>query len=162
MYPIPPSEHLIETRSCRQCSSLFPITNKDMEFYEKVSPSFSGKRYLIPPPTLCPECRQQRRLAFHNERSLYKRNCNATGKEIISMYSPDKPYTVYAEEYWWSDAWNPLDYGMDIDFTKRFLSQYHELFHRVPKNALLIQECENAAYLNFVYRLKNCYHVFAS
>jgi hypothetical protein len=78
------------------------------------------------------------------------------------MYSPDKPYTVYAEEYWWSDAWNPLDYGMDIDFTKSFLSQYHELFHRVPKNALLIQECENAAYLNFVYRLKNCYHVFAS
>lgn len=162
MYPIPLSEHLVETRTCRQCGVLYPITDKDMEFYEKVSPTFGGKKFLIPPPTLCPDCRQQRRLAFHNERSLYKRKCDATGKEIISMYSPNKPYTVYAEEYWWSDAWNPLEYGRDIDVTKSILSQYSELFQRVPKNALLIQECENAVYLNFVYRLKNCYHVFAS
>lgn len=42
MYPIPPNEHLIELRTCRQCSMEFPITDKDMEFYEKVSPRFGS------------------------------------------------------------------------------------------------------------------------
>lgn len=40
MFPIPPSEHLIETKFCKHCGSSFPITDKDIEFYEKVSPSF--------------------------------------------------------------------------------------------------------------------------
>ena len=110
MFPIPPDEHLVEERVCKHCSVVFPITDKDMEFYEKVSPVFGGKRYTIPAPTLCPDCRQQRRLSFRNERKLYKRKCDATGKDIISIYSPDKPYTVYHQDYWWSDKWNPLDY----------------------------------------------------
>jgi len=71
----------------------------------------NGKvKYLILSPTLCPDCRQQRRLAFRNERNLYKRKCSATGEDIISIYSPDKPYRVYNQEFWWSDKWNPLDY----------------------------------------------------
>lgn len=41
MYPIPPSEHLLEMKKCRQCSVEFPITDKDMEFYEKISPVLS-------------------------------------------------------------------------------------------------------------------------
>ncbi|MBU0627024.1 hypothetical protein KKG31_00015 [Patescibacteria group bacterium] len=49
-----------------------------MEFYSKVSPIIAGKKYLIPAPTLCPDCRQQRRISFRNERSLYKRKCDLT------------------------------------------------------------------------------------
>lgn len=41
---IPPSETLVSTKTCRHCSAPFPITDKDLEFYEKVSPSF-----LCPP-----------------------------------------------------------------------------------------------------------------
>ncbi len=176
MYPIPPSETLVERKNCRQCSTDFPITDRDIEFYSKVSPVFPSwgvspwngdgvdipKKYLIPPPTLCPDCRQQRRLAFHNERRLYKRNCDATGKDIISIYSRDKPYTVYHQDYFRSDNWNPMDYGSEFDFQKNFFEQFQNLFYKVPKIALIIQECENAMYLNFVYRLKNCYHIFAS
>ena len=40
MFPIPPDEHLIEERVCKHCSVVFPITDKDMEFYDKVSPVF--------------------------------------------------------------------------------------------------------------------------
>jgi len=40
MYPIPPNDTLIETKTCRHCSVSFPITDKDLEFYEKVSPVF--------------------------------------------------------------------------------------------------------------------------
>ncbi|USN57706.1 MAG: hypothetical protein H6767_04930 [Candidatus Peribacteria bacterium] len=103
-------ETVVETKTCKHCSVNFDITDKDVEFYEKVSPSFGGKKYLIPSPTLCPDCRQQRRLSFRNERQLYKRQCDATGKPIVSIYSPDKPYTVYEQDFWWSDAWDALKY----------------------------------------------------
>jgi uncharacterized protein YbaR (Trm112 family) len=110
LYPIPPSEKLVETKSCKHCNTSFPITDKDLEFYEKISPVFAGKKYSIPTPTLCPDCRQQRRLSFRNERKLYKRNCDATGKSIISIYSPDKPYKVYNQDFWLSDKWDPFSY----------------------------------------------------
>ncbi len=84
MYPIPSHEHLVIMKQCRQCGEDFPVTYKDMEFYEKVSPIFASKKYIIPPPTLCPECRQQRRLAFRNERKLYNRKSDKSGKEMIS------------------------------------------------------------------------------
>ena len=103
-------EKIIETKICRHCSVKFDITDKDLEFYDRVSPVFGGVKYGIPSPTLCPDCRQQRRLSFRNERSLYKRKCDATGKNIISIFSPDKPYKVYEQSEWWSDRWSALDY----------------------------------------------------
>jgi len=98
-------------KSCKNCSQTFEITPDDLTFYDKISPIFNNKKYSVPPPSLCPDCRQKRRLAFRNERKLYKRKCDATGKEIISMYSPDKPFKVYDQTEWWSDRWNALDYG---------------------------------------------------
>ncbi len=182
MYPIPPTEHLVETKTCKKCSAPFSITDKDMEFYEKVSPLFplgqggqgdlvlewkvqiewSNVRYLIPPPTLCPDCRQQRRLSFRNERILYKRKCDATWNEIISIYSPDKPYTVYNGDYWWSDAWDPLKYGRKFDFTRSAIGQMGELLRNVPLLSLTAAfESENSPYATYAWRMKDCYMVFA-
>ena len=62
-------------KTCKNCNSNFEITDEDLKFYEKVSPEFNGKKCLIPAPTLCSDCRQQRRLSFRNERNLYKREC---------------------------------------------------------------------------------------
>ncbi|MCG8686229.1 MAG: dTDP-4-dehydrorhamnose reductase, partial [Desulfobacterales bacterium] len=39
-------------------------------------------------------------------------------KEIVSMYSPDKSYTVYCKNCWWSDAWSAADYKQDISFAE--------------------------------------------
>jgi hypothetical protein len=134
MYPIPSTETLAETKTCRHCNDSFPITDKDLEFYEKVSPVFDGKKYPIPPPTLCPDCRQQRRLSFRNERKLYKRKCDATGKDMISIYSPDKPFKVYHQDFWWSDKWDATEYGHadGMDFERGFFEQFRELALRVP------------------------------
>ena len=203
MYPIPENEHLVENRVCKQCSIVFPITDRDMEFYSRVSPVFpvnllykegtslewngnetgdfvsevSGRnppsldklgipplqrRFTLPPPSLCPDCRQQRRLSYHNEKKLYNRRCDATGKSIISIYSPDKPYTVYHQDYWWSDAWDPMKYGREFDFSRGAFEQFGELMKEIPKQALIAKECENSEYLNFVYRIKNCYLIFAA
>ncbi len=162
MYPIPHSEQLIENRTCRKCSTAFPITDKDMDFYSKVSPTFGGKKYQIPSPTLCPDCRQQRRLSFHNERKLYKSVCKGTGKNIISVYPPHSPYLVFSTEYYWSDSWDPIDYGLDYNSSRSFFDQFTDLFRKIPKQALVVKECENSDYLNFAYKVKNCYLIFAS
>jgi hypothetical protein len=34
------SEKIIETKICKKCNYGFEITDSDLEFYEKVSPSF--------------------------------------------------------------------------------------------------------------------------
>lgn len=117
-------ETIVETKQCKKCSSSFSITDADRIFYEKIGPSFGGEKYAIPAPTFCPECRQKRRLSWRNERKLYKRKCDFDGKDIISIYKPDVPYTVYAPDIWWGDQWNPLDYGKEFDFSKPFFEQF--------------------------------------
>jgi len=95
------NEKIVETKSCKHCSVAFHVMEKDREFYDQISPVFHKQKYAIPDPTLCPDCRQQRRMSFRNERSLYSRSCDATGDSIISIYSPDKHYKVYNQNKWW-------------------------------------------------------------
>jgi hypothetical protein len=71
-------ENIIETKICKQCNSSFEITDKDLEFYDKISPTFNGEKFEIPAPTLCSDCRQQRRIVWRNERKLYRRKDSAT------------------------------------------------------------------------------------
>ena len=102
-----------ETKTCQNCKKDFVIDQEDFNFYEKIK---------VPLPTFCPLCRAQRRWAFRNERGLYKRKCDFSGKEIFSMYAPDSPVKVYDRDIWLSDVWNPLDYGKEIDWSRPFLS----------------------------------------
>ncbi|MDD3302355.1 MAG: hypothetical protein PHN31_02285 [Candidatus Gracilibacteria bacterium] len=175
------NEKTVETKTCKQCQSKFDVTDKDLEFYEKVSPVFTtchpefvsegqsqiiknlgnGKiKYLIPTPTLCPECRQQRRLSFRNERKLYKRKCGATGENIISIYSPDKHFNVYNQEFWWSDKWNPLEYGKDYDFSKSFFEQFKDLALVQPRISLHNVNNEDSFFINQCGYSKKCYLSF--
>ncbi|MDP2670465.1 MAG: hypothetical protein Q8O99_06145 [bacterium] len=131
------TDTLAHTKYCSACSSPFEIVAEDILFYEKISPTFAGQRFQIPPPSLCPDCRQQRRLSFRNERSLYKRKCDASGKDIISIYSPDKDYKVYDQKIWRSDDRDPLQYGREFDFTKTFSEQFGEMLHDVPFMAIM-------------------------
>ncbi len=150
-------EETIQTKTCKHCNSNFEVTDKDLEFYDKISPVFNWKKYQIPTPTLCPNCRQQRRLSFRNERNLYKRKCDATGKNIISIYSPDKELKVYDQDFWWSDNWNSLDYWVDFDFDKPFFEQFKELMKKVPRCWILNWYNENSQYTNHWWKSKNCY-----
>ena len=143
------AETILQTKTCPSCGISFDITDKDMEFYDKMSPIFDGKKYEISTPTLCPDCRQQRRSSFSNIRNLYKRKCAATGKDIISMYSPDKAYTVYSQDIWWGDSWDAMDYGKDFDYQRSFFSQIESLIKIVPKIALSTEKLENSPYVNY-------------
>ena len=72
------SDPITQWKTCAISGQEFPIYKSDRDFYDKISPTFNGKKYQIPTPTLCPEERQRRRLLFRNERKLYKRKCDAT------------------------------------------------------------------------------------
>lgn len=150
-------------KSCRQCAQKFEITDEDLEFYDKVSPVFADKKFPVPPPTLCPSCREQRRLAFRNERNLYHRKCNLCGKSVISIYSDDKPHTIYCQNCFWSDKWNALNHGMEFDFNRPFFDQYRELLERTPIPAINMHgDNENCDFTNLSSNNKDCYMVFAS
>jgi len=155
-------EKTIETKACKKCGTSFEITDKDLEFYDKISPTFAGQKYSIPTPSFCPDCRQQRRLAWRNDRKLYRRNCDLSWKPMISIYSPDSLYKVYDTDQWWSDKWNPLDYGQDFDFAKPFFEQFDELQDKAPACAKSINSSEWSDYCNEVWFLKNCYLTFSA
>jgi hypothetical protein len=127
-----PTDPIIQTQTCPISGKAFHITQQDMDFYTKISPTFAGQKFVIPMPTLCPDERQRRRLSFRNERNLYRRKCDASGKDIISIYSPDKPYTVYDQQIRWSDSWDATEYGRDFDFSKTFTEQFGEMMREVP------------------------------
>ncbi len=144
-------------KTCLQCQSSFEVTERDRELLKQVSPQYGGQTYLIPEPTLCWKCKLQNRLSFRNERSLYRRQCDFSGKDIVSIYSPDKPYKVYHQDIWWSDQWDPLEYGRDFDFNRPFFEQFDELLHEVPLMALWLINPQNAEFNNAGFGLKDSY-----
>jgi hypothetical protein len=143
--------------SCRQCSVQFEISDSDLAFYDKVSPVLAGKKELIPPPTLCPDCRQQRRMSYRNERQLYRRKCDVTGKNIISVFSPDSPFKVCDKSHWYGDAFDPFDYGRPFDSTRSFFTQFHELMLEIPLPSLRVEMSENCDFNNDMSDSANCY-----
>ena len=111
------------------------------------------------PPSFCLTCLHKRRLVFRNGTKLYRRKCDYSGDEIISLYAPDKPYTVYKADVWWSDKWDPLSFGRAIDFNRPFFDQFYELQLAVPRLALINVDSENSPYCNMCQGNKNCYLV---
>ncbi|MBU2260203.1 hypothetical protein KKC44_06415 [Patescibacteria group bacterium] len=142
---------------CNQCSAKFNVSDEDVIFYEKVSPIFKEKKYSIPPPTLCPECRQQRRISWRNERNLYKRKCSLCSSEHISIYSPDKNFNVLCSDCWWSDKWSGLDYGRNFNFSRPFFEQFQELINVAGLISFFGRNNQNSEYVNQETDDKNCY-----
>lgn len=142
-----------ETKKCQNCEQNFVIEPEDFSFYGKMK---------VPTPTFCPICRNKRRMSWRNERSLYKRVCDGTGKPIIAMFRPEEKLVVYERDYWWKESFDPLSYGQDIDFNKPMLLQFRELFGKVPLPSLLNENVYNSSYCNCVHNTKNGYLLFAS
>ena len=147
---------------CSVCGEPFQIGAQEREIRERVAPSFAGRRFPFPAPALCAECRYRRRLAYRNEWCLYHRKCDATGRQIISIYSADKPYRVFASEYWWSDAWDGLAYGREFDFNRPFFEQFAELRREVPRLCITNSASENCEYTNQASHNRDCYLIVAS
>ena len=176
------NDPIVEWKKCRASWKEFPIYQSDLEFYDRVSPTFDvsedyvrefleknndikdnfeykdGKlKAKIPAPTLCPEERERRRFAFRNETSLYINTCKHSCKSIISIFSPDKPNKVYDQDYWWTfarDVVNPLN------DSPSFKDNYPYLLSNIPVPSRSILNNENCDYLNEVRDSKDSYMCF--
>ncbi len=143
---------------CRQCDSGFVIADEDFKFLEKLSPVINAQRCDLPAPTLCPDCRQQRRLAFCNEHHLYPAICGMCKRKILSQYPPNVSKPIYCRECWHGDGWDATKYGRDPDFSRSFFDQIRELMTAVPSLALCSQGiCINSDYIHYAGTCKNCY-----
>lgn len=140
---------------CKQCRNAFVIDERDTKFYAQIG---------VPHPTFCPDCRQQRRLAWTDEIFLYPRTCDRTKKPIISMYRQESPCTVYSMPEWWGDDWEGLEYGRAYDPGRSVMTQILELNRAVPHPALNVDypTVINCEYVNHCGHLKNCYLIFDS
>jgi len=137
-----------EKITCQNCKNQFVVEPADFDFYKRIN---------VPPPTFCPQCRLQRRFAFRNERSLYRRQCDSCRESIIAMFSPDKPFKVYCHDCFFSDKWDPMEYGREYDFSKPFFTQWQELQLAIPQIALFNENSVNSPWVNYELDDKNCY-----
>ncbi|MDO8649260.1 MAG: hypothetical protein Q7R81_05770 [Candidatus Peregrinibacteria bacterium] len=144
-------------KACAKCGTSFTVTDGDLAFFESVSPTFQGKKYTVPPPASCPDCRFQERLIWRPELHLFQRKSDLSGQQMLSKYPPEAPCKVYSPEEWWSDSWNPLDYGRDYDFQRPFFDQFRDLLREVPLIALSVSGNVNSDYINSASWCKNCY-----
>ena len=143
----------MQTKNCQNCKKNFTIESEDFEFYKKMQ---------VPPPTLCFRCRLIRKMCWRNERIWYRRTCEATGKNVLSIFDPKGPYKVYDQEYWRSDAWDPLEYGREYNFSRGFFEQFSDLLKAVPQPNLFQKNIVRSEYSNNSLNLKNCYIAIAT
>lgn len=143
----------MEKTSCQNCKKDFIIEQDDFSFYEKIK---------VPPPTFCPDCRRQRRLAWFNLVNLFHRDCDLCGEQFISMYPKEVPYIVYCPKCWWSDKWDWKDYGIEYDFSRNFFEQFNKQMRKIPLLGLSINSTTTAGspYNNHAADLKDCYLTF--
>ncbi len=142
-----------ESRICQNCKSGFQIEPEDFGFYEKIK---------VPAPTFCPACLFQRKLAWRNTHALYKRKDSVVGKDVISIYHPDVEMNVVDQKYWWSDEWDPFDYGNEYDFSKPFFSQWKNIMRRIPFQALSNSKAVNSEYANVAEESYDSYLISAA
>jgi len=78
-------------------------------------------------------------------------------KQIVATFDIDAPFPVFCPECWWSDKWDPTDYGRDFDFNRPFFEQMEALMKVVPKSSVLHLNNENSDYNTLLAYSKNTY-----
>ncbi len=137
--------------NCTVCSRAFDVSPRELD---------ACRKFEVEPPDMCFTCDHMRRLLFRNGRHLYKRKCNFSGQQIISIYAPEKPYKVYKSEFWYGDKWDAASFGREIDWNRPFFEQLKELQLEVPRLALTNIKAENSDYCNMTEGNRNCYLIF--
>ena len=141
----------MDMHTCQDCKKQFEINTEDRSFYERMS---------APLPTFCPSCRWKRRAAYRNESRLFRTKDAFTGETIFSLFPPESGRKVVTQEEWFSDVWDPMDYGRDYDFSRNFFEQIFELHKDVPVYNLNVKQMINSPYAANASFMKNCYLVF--
>ncbi|MBI4652771.1 hypothetical protein HY750_00765 [Candidatus Kuenenbacteria bacterium] len=81
---------------------------------------------------------------------------------IFTVFGNSSLRKIYERDIWWSDKWNPMDYGRNYDFTKPFFQQFKEMLLEIPIPAHTVYNMVNSDYSAGSNNLKNCYLLFMS
>ena len=146
-------EKIVETKSCKQCQISFDITDKDLEFYEKISPVFNEKKYTIPSPTVCPECSIQNKLVWRNDKKFYRLPIGDS--HLISMYRPDTAWNIIDSKDWWAQKYDVVE--KEYNESENFFSQFKEIVEKTAHPHIITMDSENCDYTNFNGFCKDCY-----
>ena len=139
---------------CPVTKKEFRVRDQDLEFYKKMD---------VPIPVYHPLERRRQRMAFRNQQFLHKRKCSWTGQLMVSQYPDGVRFPVIKNDIWYSDQYDPLAYGQDIDWDRPLMDQFYELQSKIPR-LCVIQEGEviNSQYTQAAANNKNCYLLFSS
>ena len=140
----------MQTKNCQNCKIDFIIESEDLGFYEKMG---------VPPPTHCPKCRRIRRLLWLNDVTLYGRECMICTKKFFSIYEKGNAVEVLCPKCFFSNEFNPEEYGIAYDSNIPFLEQFGKLFRSIPKLGVVNDDgigSTNCLYDNDIAFSKNC------
>ncbi|HEY5713847.1 MAG TPA: hypothetical protein VIT68_00680 [Candidatus Gracilibacteria bacterium] len=148
--------------TCSITAKDFKITPQEEAIMKKIAPTFDGKTFELPQPTLCPDERARQRTMHRNEQHLYRNKSFFSQNPVISVYPISDKTTVVSKEEWFSEAWDSLDYGRDFDFTKNFFPQYYLMQCQVPRASTVTMNNENCEYTTGTAFCKDCYLINSS
>lgn len=77
-----------EMLACDHCGKNFKVVKMEVEFYRK---------FNLPIPKKCPDCRHKDRMSLRNPRQLWTQDCGKCGTSVESTYSPERKEMVYCE-----------------------------------------------------------------
>jgi hypothetical protein len=78
-----------EILACSECGKNYKVIHQELTFY---------KKYRLPIPTKCPDCRHKNRLNIRNPRKLFDRLCAKCGITIKTTLPEQRPEPIYCEK----------------------------------------------------------------
>src|SRR3989344_9232071 len=94
----------LKTKVCEHCKQNFTITEGEFSLYKKVD---------IELPTLCFFCRIKLHFSFWMFGKFRKGKSDLSGESLITILPDKTRYPIYTLTEWYSDKWDPMNYGMD-------------------------------------------------
>jgi len=142
-------------RVCNACEKNFQIEAEDIEFLKKLR---------VPPPTLCPRCRLQRRMAHRCQLkpAFQKKRCSGPDhtEDVLTFLDANSNTVVYDDEYYRSDEWDGLNFGVSYDAEKSFFDQFTSFAPRIPRQTLFKDPSNvKSDYAIGGMSASNCYYV---
>ena len=143
-----------EERTCRFSGEKFRVEPRDVDFSRKIG---------VPLHTLSWAERIRAKASYFNNYNLFRVKSAHSGKSIVAAYPPDTPYKIFEHSAWFSEALDPLAFGVSYDPSKSFFKQFAALQLAVPRPNLITDATNvNSEYTNTSTNLKNSYLTFST
>ncbi len=135
-------------KECLYCKANFEITPIERDLYNKVD---------IVGPDICVYCRWKQHMAFWPFGKFRTGKSDLSGEKLITVLPENPRYPIYTSKEWWSDAWDPMEYGQDYDSSRPFIDQLKELQEKVPRPHQQGAQNLNCDWCDDAWESKNCY-----